>query len=246
MAERLLLQNLLEMWPLELPWSLLSGVLKKTVHGVMSLHYNIAERVCQGKLLVVGYFWPPVPAGARSWRSCPHWRSCAQMQLPSAREATHAAEVWRWTNQPALQSWVVGEPASCKSQMLVKTSLVREPGTGEAASGACLENRLQPGRKTPPFWCLSSALYWQGLTSCWLRKENCLKGSDRSDKKENQIHQCAVYKKPTINIMMVKNKKMKKDITSKHDLFFFKKLKTKQTPEPKSITIDKEKYHLRI
>lgn len=187
MAERLLLQNLLEMWPLELAWSLLSGVLEKTVHGVMPLHYNIAERVCQGKLLVVGYFWPPVTAGARSWRSCPHWRSCAQMQLPSAREAVHAAEVWRRTNQPALQSWVVGEPASRKSQMLVKTSL-REPGTGEAASGACLENRLQPGRKTPPFWCLSSALYWQGLTSCWLRKENCLKGSDPFSQRGQKVH----------------------------------------------------------
>lgn len=81
---------------------------------------------------------------------------------------------------------------------------------------------------------------------CKLSEHTSYDRSFRSDKKENQIHQCAVYKKPTINIMMVKNKKMKKDITSKHDLFFFKKLKTKQTPEPKSITIDKEKYHLRI
>lgn len=72
--------------------------------------------------------------------------------------------------------------------MLVKTSLVREPGTGEAASGACLENRLQPGRKTPPFWCLSSALYWQGLTSCWLRKENCLKGSDPFSQRRQKVH----------------------------------------------------------
>lgn len=48
---------------------------------------------------------------------------------------------------PALQR--PGEPVSSKSQMLAKSSVLREPGTGEAGSGACLQSMMEPGRKTP-------------------------------------------------------------------------------------------------
>jgi len=49
------------------------------------------------------------------------------MQQPNAREAAHVP----LDKRPALVNLFVGKPVHCKSQMLLKTSVLREPGFGE-------------------------------------------------------------------------------------------------------------------
>lgn len=126
---------------------------------------------------------------------------CTEKLHPSAREATCVAEKSMTLDKElALQSQVVGKPASCKSQTLVKTSVLREPGTGEVTLGNQTVSRSREGKPLPP-QCLSSALYWRCLTSCLLRKENCLKGPDPFSQRRQKVHLELGSNKPAISII---------------------------------------------
>lgn len=61
-------------------------------------------------------------------------------------------------------------------------------------------SRSREGKPLPP-QCLSSALYWRCLTSCLLRKENCLKGPDPFSQRRQKVHLELGSNKPAISII---------------------------------------------
>ena len=135
-------------------------------------------------MLGVGNCWPPVSAGAGA------------EEAACIGRAVHECSSLVLETLPVLQKCDAGQTACSTKVSNKRACTLQKP---DASEDFCAEGVMQwrsciwrgschPEGKNPSLQCLSSALYWQSLASCLLRKENHLKGPDPFSQRGQKVH----------------------------------------------------------